>query len=288
MLCDMQLDVESLRTFAAVLDLGGMTRAAEALDVSQSAVSWKIKRLEEKVGRDLLIRNGRTLRPSRDGRELLGYARTIVATHDEAVSRLGSSEINGMAKLGTTEEVSAARMCDVLARFNRIHPGATIEFVVDASTRLDAMLSAGDLDVAVLQMLPEDCRTGDTVLWRDSLVWVSAPDWTYDSGPVPLITFGDQGFYRPLAERTLADAGITSTVAFSGPSASSVIGAVEAGLGVALLAESSVEGDMIGWPRASQFNGVLESVHIARSSPGEPSKVTAELLADIISELGEA
>lgn len=56
MLETMQLDVESLRTFATVLDLGGMTRAAEALDVSQSAVSWKIKRLEEKVGRDLLIR----------------------------------------------------------------------------------------------------------------------------------------------------------------------------------------------------------------------------------------
>ena len=136
----MQLDVESLRTFTTVLDLGGMTRAAEALDISQSAVSWKIKRLEEKVGRDLLIRDGRTLRPSRDGRELLDYARTIVATHDEAVSRLESSELTGTVKLGTTEEISAARMCDVLARFNRIHPGAMIEFVVDGveSARRDA------------------------------------------------------------------------------------------------------------------------------------------------------
>ena len=140
----MQLDVESLRTFTTVLDLGGMTRAAEALDISQSAVSWKIKRLEEKVGRDLLIRDGRTLRPSRDGRELLDYARTIVATHDEAVSRLESSELTGTVKLGTTEEISAARMCDVLARFNRIHPGAMIEFVVDGSSRLDAMLQRTD------------------------------------------------------------------------------------------------------------------------------------------------
>jgi len=227
----MHLDVESLRTFATVLDLGGMTKAAEALDVSQSAVSWKIRRLEEKVGRDLLIREGRTLRASRDGRELLGYARTIVETHDEAVSRLESSELTGTVKLGTTEEISAARMCDVLARFNRIHPGATIEFLVDSSTQLEALLDAGDLDVAVIQVLPETCRSDDTVLWRDSLVWVSAPDWTYDTGVVPLITFGDRGFYRPLAERALRAAGIASTIAFSGPSSASVIGALEAGLG---------------------------------------------------------
>ena len=227
----MQLDVESLRTFTTVLDLGGMTRAAEALDISQSAVSWKIKRLEEKVGRDLLIREGRTLRPSRDGRELLGYARTIVDTHDEAVSRLESSELTGTVKLGTTEEISAARMCDVLARFNRIHPGAMIEFVVDGSSRLDAMLHRGDLDVAVLQVLPDECRASDTILWRESLVWVCAPDWTYETGTVPLITFGNGGFYRPLAERALDGAGIPFTISFSGPSAASVIGAAEAEIG---------------------------------------------------------
>ncbi|MBT8207683.1 MAG: LysR family transcriptional regulator, partial [Acidimicrobiia bacterium] len=272
----MQLDVESLRTFTTVLDLGGMTKAADELGVSQSAVSWKIKRLEEKVGRDLLIREGRSLRPSRDGRELLDYARTIVATHDEAVWRLESSELTGSVKLGTTEEVSAARMCDVLARFNRIHPGATIEFVVDRSVHLDALLTRGELDVAVLQMLPDACRPDDTVLWRDSLVWVSAPDWTYETGPVPLITFGDGGFYRPLAEGVLREAGIRSSIAFSGPSAASVIGATEAGLGVALLASGWVEGEVIPWPRAKHLPALPESCHVARSSPGEPSRVASE------------
>ena len=287
MIQTMQLDVESLRTFTTVLDLGGMTRAAEALDISQSAVSWKIKRLEEKVGRDLLIRDGRTVRPSRDGRELLGYARTIIATHDEAVSRLESSELTGTVKLGTTEEISAARMCDVLARFNRIHPGATIEFAVDQSTRLDDMLRHSELDVAELQVLPDECRPTDTILWRDSLVWVCAPDWTYETGTVPLITFGDGGFYRPLAERALHDAGIPFTISFTGPSAASVIGATEAGLGVALLAAGSVEGELIPWPRADQLRDLPVSCQIARSSAGEPSRVAAELIADIVSELGE-
>ena len=283
----MQLDIESLRTFATVIDLGGMTRAAEALDVSQSAVSWKIKRLEEKVGRDLLIREGRTLRASRDGRELLDYARSIVSTHDEAVSRLESSELTGTVKLGTTEEVSAARMCDVLERFNRIHPAAKIEFVVESSPALDDMLNKGMLDVAVLQVLPNDQRPTDTVLWRDELIWMCSPEWTYEAGDVPLITFGDRGFYRPLAEGLLNQAGIDSWVSFSGPSIASVIGAAEAGLGVVVLAASSFESDLISWPRATQLAELPMSFQIARSSPGESSRIATELIADIVSELGE-
>lgn len=287
MLEKMQLDVESLRTFITVLDLGGMTKAAEALGVSQSAVSWKIKRLEEKVGRDLLIREGRSLRTSRDGRELLAYARTIVGTHDEAVARLESSELTGKVKLGTTEEISAARMCDVLARFNRIHSAVEVEFVVDVSHRLDEMLNDGELDVAVLQILPDECRHSDTILWRDRLIWVSAPDWTYDTGTVPLISFGDRGFYRRLAQDVLHNAGIKTTIAFSGPSISSVLGAAEAGLGVAVLAESSFVGELVRWPRADGLPELPVSYHVARSSRGESSRVATELIADIVSELGD-
>ncbi len=284
----MQLDIESLRTFATVLDLGGMTRAAEALDVSQSAVSWKIKRLEEKVGRDLLIREGRKLRPSRDGRELLEYARTIIGAHDEAVNRLESSELSGTVRLGATEELSAARMCDVLARFNRIHPAARIEFVVESSSPLDAMLNRGELDVAVIQVLPDACRPTDTVLWEDTLVWMCAPDWLYETGDVPLITFGDNGFYRPLAQGVLANAGIKSWVSFSGPSIASVIGAAEAGLGVAVLAASSFESELIEWPRAAELPVLPRSFQIARSSPGDSSPVATELITEIVNELGDA
>lgn len=281
----MQLDIESLRTFAAVVDLNGMTRAAESLEISQSAVSWKIKRLEQKVGRNLLVRDGHTLRPSRDGRELLLYARTIVGTHDEAVQRLQSSELSGTVKVGTPEEISTARMCAVLSRFNRIHPRAQIEFFVDRSFRLASMLTLSELDVAVLQILEKDRQPGDKILWQDQLIWVCAPDSQYEEGPAPLITFGEGGFYRPLARRALTDAAIPFTITFSGPSAASVIGAAEAGLGVAVLARSSLRGDLIGWPRAGSIPPLPDSTYVARAAAGEPSVVATELISDIVSEL---
>ncbi len=281
----MQLDTESLRAFAAVLDLGGMTRAAEVLGITQSAVSWKIKRLEEKVGRDLLIREGRKLRPSRDGRELLSYARTIIATHDEAVQRLQGSEATGIVRFGTTEEVSLDQMSLAIARFSRLHPSAKVELLVEVSSRLEEMIDAGRLDVGVLQALPDAVRKSDVVLWEDSLVWVTSPDRPFEADTVPLITFSDGGFYRALAEASLDRAAISHSVAFAGPSIASVVGAVEAGLGVAILPETWVSGELMIWHRAGSLEQLPRSQKIARSSPGEPSEVSAEFLKVMANEL---
>ncbi|MCP5030301.1 MAG: LysR family transcriptional regulator [Actinomycetia bacterium] len=283
----MQLDVESLRAFATVLDTGGITRAAEELNLSQSAVSWKIKRLEERVGRDLLVRQGRSIRPSRDGHELLNYARVIIDAHDEAVARLTSSELSGRVNLGATEEVSAECVSAVLGRFNRVHAGVTIEIHVDRGQRLDEMLRAGDLDLALLQLDPEDWQDTDTHLWTDERQWISAPDWTYDTGTVPLVTFGETGFYRPLSERILRAAGIPHRVAFSGPSSASVLAAVEAGLGVAVMSGRSVVGDVIPWPRAQKLAALPPVYQVARVAAGAQSPVVTELLGDLEQELGE-
>lgn len=286
----MQLDVESLRTFAAVLDLGSMTAAADALDVSQSAVSWKIKRLEERVGRDLLVREGRSLSPTRDGRELLDYARTIVDAHDEAVARLSSSELVGKVRLGTTEEASAKCTNEVCGRFNRIHPNAILDFHVDRGSHLETMIDRNELDVAVIQLLPHQVKTRDVVLWHDELTWVSSAEWTYEEGEVPIITFGEDGFYRPLAEIALKEAGIKSRVAFSGPSTASVLSAVRAGIGVALLSNNSIADigdDIVEWPRAGELGEPPTVVNVARVSKGATSDVAAALVADLRAELGE-
>ncbi len=283
----MQFDVESLRTFLTVLDTGGMTRASEVLGISQSAVSWKIKRLEERLGRDLLVREGRAIRPSRDGRQLLDYARGIVSLHDEAVARLSSSDLTGNVRFGATEEVAEFCMRAVLARFTRVHPGAAIDFHVDRGVLLDQMLSRGDLDVAVLQVSPDQLRRGDTVLWEDELLWVSCPDWTYDEGEVPLIAFGEHGFYRPIAEAALAKAGVPYRVAFSGPSTASVTSAVEFGLGVAVISRRWVTDSLIEWPRAATLSELPAGVTVARESPGEMSAAASELIGDIETELGQ-
>ncbi len=285
----MQLDVESLRVFLAVLETGGMTAAARSLDSSQSAVSWKIKRLEQRVGRELLIRDGHSLRASRDGRLLTDYAKTIVAVHDQAVHELTSSDLTGNVTFGTTEELTKFCIDAVLARFNHVHAGATIEFRVEKARELTRLVNAGELDVAVLQVGVDDVGPTDTLLWEDELAWVSSADWTYADGEVPLISFGRDGFYHRYAVAALTDANIAHRVAFSAPSTASVLFAVQSGLGVALVSRRLLDDDESGaiveWPRADQVGDLPTGATIARSSPGEDSRIAKELVSDIETEL---
>jgi DNA-binding transcriptional LysR family regulator len=281
-----QLDVESLRTLLAALDHGGMTRAAERLHMSQSSVSWKIKRLEERVGRPLLIRDGHSLRPTRDGRALIPDARALVEIHDRAAARLESSELSGTVKLGSNEEVDAVRMASLLGRFKWSHPNATIEFVIDHTENLADRIDRGELDVAIIQVADASLRSTDTILWTDRLNWVTSSeargeDWT----PVPLITFGEHCFYRSLSEPDLIAAGIQHTIAFSASSIRGVRAAIAAGLGVGVLGARYLDDDLVVWGRASELPELPMVHQIARTVPGEAPDVARALVEAIAAEL---
>ena len=283
-----QLDVESLRTLLAVLDHGGMTRAAEHLHLSQSAVSWKIKRLEEKVGRPLLIRDGHSLRPTRDTRALLDDARAIVELHDRAAQRLASTDLTGTVKLGANEEIDASRMAAMLGRFRRTHPGATIEFVIDHTEHLIEHLEAGMVDVGVIQVDDNDLRPTDTVLWTDQLMWVTSCEADFaPPATIPLITFGEHCFYRALSEPHLVDAGIDHAVAFSASSITGVWSAVAAGLGVGVLGSRYVDDEVVVWPPSRDLPPLPEIHLVVRTVPGETADVATALVDAIATELLE-
>ncbi len=283
----MQLDVESLRTFLAVLDHGGMTAAARELHTSQSSVSWKIKRLEARVGRQLLVRDGHNLSPSFDGRNLIEDARTIVQTHDRAADRLQCSDLSGTVRLGADEEVATSHMADLLGRFTRHHPKTAIEFVIDASQRLPVQLERGEIDVAVFQLGADDMLPDDELLWTEQLHWMTCPSCAHDEGPVPLITFGDDCFYRQIAQPVLDAASLEHRIAFSGPSSSTVRAAVEAGLGVAVLSTRYLNGHMVPWTPATALEPLPNVYQVARSAPGPREPVVEALFQSIISTTRE-
>lgn len=281
----MQLDVESVRTYLAVLDHGGMTRAAEHLNLTQSAVSWKIKRLEERVGTPLLIRDGHTLRPTREGRSILPDARLLVETHDRAVARLHNSDLTGHVRVGSNEEVDPARMAAVLGRFKRIHPGATIEFIVQHTEHLIERVRNSDIDVAVIQVNEAHLEADDEVLWDDQLCWASCCENSFDDGVVPLITFGEHCFYRPLSEPLLTAEGIDFAVSFSVSSTSGVRAAIEAGLGVGVMSRRYLGGDVVEWPEARRLDPLPPVYQIARTGPGTRSPIVEALLESVVDEL---
>ncbi len=284
----MQLDTESLRTFVAVLDHGSMTKAAERLNLGQSAVSRKIQRLEQRVGKPLVIRDGHALRPTREGRGLLNDARAIVDLHDRAAARLTSSDITGTVKLSSNGEVNTSQIAALLGTFKYRHPGTQVEFTLDHSESLGDWVDTGAIDLAILQTTEDTLRPTDIVLWTEDLRWAtSAVDGSNES-PVPLIDFGECCTYNAFTHKILQDAGVEFRSVFSAGSSLDVGAAVEAGIGVAVMSTRYVRDGIAEWQPPTEL-GPLPKVHqVIRSVPGERPEAVAALIETIRTQLAPA
>ncbi len=280
----MQLDIESLRTLLAVLDHGGMTRAAEQLHMSQSAVSRKVQRLEDRVGRPLLIRDGHDLRPTRDGRALLADARTMIELHDRTVARLESSDLTGTVRLASNGEVNACQIASLLGMFKLRHPGARVEFTLDHTGSLGGHVDDGSIDIAIVQVTEERIRPTDHVLWPEDLVWTTSAAETFDMSPVPFIDFGLHCYYNSFTHTILNDAGVDFATVFSAASSVDVRAAVEAGIGVAVLGSRYVGGDVVEWTPPVELAPLPKVFQILRTVPGERPEAVAALVETIQTE----
>lgn len=242
----MRLDVESLRAFRAVVDCGSITKAASQLNLTQSAVSWKMKRLEERLGSPLLLRDGRDLALTELGSELLVHAEQIVTAHDDAVDSLQRSQLEGTVRLGINDELEADEVASLLARFQRRHPMVRLRVRMGLSGPIAQLVSGGDLDLALIQVLEPKAR--DKVLWAEELRWIASPTYAPDmSEALPLVTFGPNSNYRDLMADALRASDIDHYIAFESESSAGVRSAVAAGFGVALINERGVTDECPPW-----------------------------------------
>lgn len=239
-----RLEIDALRALAAIRQHGGVTRAAEALGLSQSAVSHKIKRLE--VSLDCVLLGRRPSGPmfTAAGEELLGYAGRILGLHDEALLSLSKTPLAGRLALGLTEDTACTDLARILGRFRRLYPNVSVRTKVRMSLVLRAMLERGELDAAIVQLFSHEVRPSDIVLHRERLHWVKHPELVLpDDGPIPFLSFDDECFYRQWALDIGQDDAVLETV-FECSSAAGIISGVNAAMGVALLSDRHIRGEM--------------------------------------------
>lgn len=236
------LEPELLRAFVAVVEGGGFSRAAGRLHLSQSTISQRIKRLEERLGTGLLSRTTRGVALTERGELLLGYARRLLALNDEALAALEETRLAGGVRLGAAQEVADGGLTDLLGHFSRLHPGVRLEIRVDANRRLRDAVNEGALDLALLFQEPGE---GGEVTGRARRVWAASRDWQPPTGePLPLVLFDAPCLFRNAALEALERAGQPWRVALSTPSLSGIRAAVRAGLGVSVRTERWLEPDM--------------------------------------------
>jgi DNA-binding transcriptional LysR family regulator len=228
------LDMAPLRSFVAVADNGGFMRAAAVLHLSQAAISQHVRRLESAVGRPLVERSGRGSKFTKDGEQLLGYARRILALHDAALHSFGRETLETVV-IGSTEHAAAQLLPALSAVLEQSLADYQVRLRIDRGTQLREGLAAGRVDLALLLgplADPRAVRVGEL-----ELTWYSAPGWQPPKDrPLPLVAFDDPCVLRTRALETLTAYGISSTVAAEAPQLAGVQAAVAAGAGVALMA----------------------------------------------------
>lgn len=230
------LDVDAVAAFVLVADLRSFTRAAEALDSTQSAVSVRIRRLEERLGRRLLDRTPRLVRLSADGAAFLEPARELVRAHARALDPQ-ATEPTRLA-LGVTQHLAGPALPALLAQLRRDDPGLQVELRVGGSRELLQRYDDGALD-AVLVAQQDRRRKGHGVL-REPFGWLALPQLELSPGaPVPLATQGETCGVRAAALRSLRAAGRAWNEVFVGQGAAALGAAAAAGFAVAVMSRRS-------------------------------------------------
>lgn len=227
------LDLDAVSAFLQTAELKSFTRAAEALDSTQSMVSTRVKRLEADLGRVLLQRHPRLVRLTPEGELFLPAARELLAAHGRALSAFAAAP--EQIAVGISEQAVGADIPTVLARLAAHDPGLVINLRIESSRALEEAFEKGELDVAVVRRLGPG-RTGE-VLRDEALGWFAAPSLLHRPGaPVPLVSLVADCRLRKHGMEVLGRAGIAWREAFIGGGMAAVAAAVQGGLGVAVLA----------------------------------------------------
>jgi DNA-binding transcriptional LysR family regulator len=257
------LDVEAVQAFVLVADFSSFTRAAEAMGSTQSAVSLKIKRLEDGLGRRLLERTPRLVRLSAEGTSFLAAARQLVAAHQSAMSAFAVERRRLV--IGISHHLVGADLAQVLKRMSATDPALVIELRIETSRAMLEAYDSGALDAAIV--LRHDVRRGGgEPLLAEDFGWMAAPDFDHRPGtPLRLATQAEPCSVRALAVGALDAAGIAWDEVFVGAGVATIGAAVSAGLAIAALVRrvapaGTVDlGPQLGLPKLPDCEVVLYS-----------------------------
>jgi len=277
-----RLNIEQLKTFLAVVRLGGVRKAARGLNLTQPAATARIKNLEETLGCELFDRSTGGMKLTKRGELLLAHAEKF-----EHLSELVEKDvvdpagIEGRLRLGVSETIAQCWLPELVARLHGLYPKLEIEFNVDISINLRAGVMNREIDLAVLLGPISDFSVNNIDLPGFDLAWYAAASASEMTGAAyltrPVLTYArNTRPYRELKEMLFERVGPDVSL-FPSSSLSACFRLVEADLGVAVL------------PRALGQVFVREG-KIREFDPGwvpNPLKFTASYLGEPKSHLVE-
>lgn len=240
------MDATDLAIFEVVARAGGITRAAQALDMVQSNVTRRVRLLERDLGVPLFYRRSRGVALTAAGQTLLPYAAKISLLLAEARHAVqDGSDPSGSLVIGSLETTAAVRLPPILVAYHRaypnvdvsLHTGTAATLITDVlEYRIEGAFVAGPVDHPALLEEP---------IVKENLVVVTAPTWPAldalaTGSDTKVLVFRVGCAYRRRLEEALARRGVVNVRHLEFGTLDGIIGCVAAGLGITLLPEASV------------------------------------------------
>jgi DNA-binding transcriptional LysR family regulator len=264
-------DTELLKSFIAVAESGGFTRAAARLHSTQSTVSAQIQRLESEAGHPLFARSTRSVRLTAAGETLLGYARTILRLNEDARVQLSGARHAGRLRVGAAEDF-AGWLPRILRTFSRQYPEVRIEVEIGIGMSLFTMLESKALDLAIGGVCAE--QWGGRKLWQEPLVWAFAADVEVPD-PLPLAFFPEPCPYREAALRGLASTQRRWQIACTSSSLAGVRAIATAGIAVTPLPSHAITPGLRILGKKDKLPSLPQVDYVLETNPADTRQVVA-------------
>lgn len=168
------MELSDLTVFRAVVQFGGITRAAEKLNRVQSNVTTRIQQLEEQLGVQLFIRAGKKLHLSPAGKVLLGYADRLLDLATEARESVHDTRPRGVFRLGSMESTASVRLPAPLSEYCRRYPEVQLELRTAHSYNLTGLVLRGEIDAALTAGVIPEGPFEKLAIFEEEMVIVAA------------------------------------------------------------------------------------------------------------------
>ncbi|MCA0020756.1 LysR substrate-binding domain-containing protein [Mesorhizobium sp. B264B1A] len=276
------LDTTLMRTFVTVADKASMTAAANALHLTQGAVSQQVRRLEEALGRSLFERDRRGLRLTSSGERLFGKAKRLLSLNDEIWAEMAANVVAGQVRFGVPYDLVGTTLAPVLKAYAQTYPQVEISLVCASSPELAAARAAGTIDLAVIE---ERVGASDgECLAIDRLVWVGAKGGVARAKrPLPVSMVADSCAFRPVVLSALHEHGLEWRTVFENGNIDATTATVRSDLAVTTWLASTVPADLDILPSESGLPPLPNfsiNLHLPRHGVGPAAQAFARHIRD--------
>jgi len=248
----LSLDVRDLALVREIAGTGSVTRAGTRLHLTQSALSHRLRSIEERLGAPLFLRLGKKMSLTPAGQRVLETAHRVLDELGRAEDdlRVLGVDGSGVLRLCTQCYTGYHWLPPLMREFQARHPRINVQIAVDATYRSVDALLAGEIDLAIVTRVAEDSRLHVRPLFKDEMVVVVAPShplasraWVEAASLAPehLIVYKTERRESYVFTQILGPAGVEPARVSFVPLTEAILEMVKAGLGVAVMARWAIE-----------------------------------------------